>query len=203
MENNYLKLNPNEDILFNPSLKDYTELLVTNQTNNSLAYKVRTNSPKVFTVSPSSGNLYPHEQAKVTIRINSAPELNSKLHKFQVLAVPSSEKVKNSIDWNSPNVQQYKLSATVEGTNRDSLHSDPRYSFSEASPGEDSKKPKQLEQEIKTLKQEIDQIQRKLQFAQEFEKYGAGQKQGISSLYLALAFVLGFFMSSGMFSRSN
>lgn len=105
-----LQLSPSDFVLINLQKKEGL-LTLNNVSQSPVAFKVQTSSPKLFLVTPSSGLILPGSSSTLKIGLNSADEIASKAHRFLIKAKAASDV--NSIDWKSPDIKDYKISAKI------------------------------------------------------------------------------------------
>ena len=76
-----------------------------------MVFKVKTSSPKTFTVSPTTGIINPQSTALLKISLVNSDDSLQKAHKFLIQAVPSTDI--NKTNWASPSVEEHKISARI------------------------------------------------------------------------------------------
>lgn len=76
----------------------FAQLSINNTGEQPMAYKIKTTSPRCFTVNPISGLITPSEEASVVITLLPSEETFSKLHKFEIRALPCPTSDFNSLD---------------------------------------------------------------------------------------------------------
>lgn len=105
-----LQLSPSDFISINLQKKEGL-LTLSNVSQSPVAFKVQTSSPKLFLVTPSSGLMLPGTSSTLKIALNSLEEVASKAHRFLIKAKAASDL--NSVDWKSPDIKDYKISAKI------------------------------------------------------------------------------------------
>mmetsp|Transcript_56093 Transcript_56093/g.149657 ORF Transcript_56093/g.149657 Transcript_56093/m.149657 type:complete len:209 (-) Transcript_56093:224-850(-) len=163
-----LSVSPSETLVFtkmsNTNSPNET-LTLTNESQENVAFKVKTTAPKSYMVKPSFGTLKPQESQDVQIILGANDASSVGDHRFLVQAVPSlSTEAISKDQWKSfsPDViQSTKLNVRVE---------DGALSSAAASLAGDSKRDSddanarnsKLEKERSTLKQDIRKLEQTL-----------------------------------------
>ena len=105
-----IELFPADCIIFDIAKKE-SSLIVENKSSGSIAFKVKTSSPKNFLVSPTAGVILPFSQLNLKISLLSPEEALQKSHKFLIQALPSNDLSK--VNWNNPGIEEHKIAAKI------------------------------------------------------------------------------------------
>lgn len=190
------------------------QLVINNTGEQPIAYKIKTTSPRCFTVNPISGLIIPREEASVVITLLPSEEAFNKPHKFEIRAIPCPTSDLSSLDWGaSESLKRYKLGATVVDTSlcaSERGFASVRTHYSEVKSErlqllKDERqnllaKNSLLTRELDQLNIDIEKVQHKLKFSLGFEsamKEGTGE--GFSYVHLALTALLGLFLGYFLF----
>lgn len=96
-------------ILFKGMLSSRIEssLTIKNNSPSSVCFKIKTSSPKEFTVNPTSSIIRPKAEALVQVVFLGPPEARNRGQKFLVQIAFASDS--NLVDWKSKEILEYKI----------------------------------------------------------------------------------------------
>jgi outer membrane murein-binding lipoprotein Lpp len=199
-----LSVSPSETLVFSKMSNANTPsetLKLTNDSQENVAFKVKTTAPKSYMVRPSFGTLRPQETQEVQIILVSTDAMSVSEHRFLVQAVPSisSTEAISKDQWKafSPDmIQSTKLNVRVEegalGSASGSITSDVKRDVDDV-----NARHSQLEKERNTLKQDIRKLEQTLAEAKSKQNPGAPSLLHmviVASLTLGLLVALDYLM---------
>lgn len=148
-------------------------LIVTNTSSSSIAYKVRTTASKSYLVKPNQGYLKVNESVPISITLQSVDSSSDPKHKFMIIGTASNN-VEDINNWsNVPKDKTYDVKLDVvigpgkketgEVPRRTSVYSDSKGSIIDTVSAEElSGTVKKLEAEKMQLEAKLSQIQAEL-----------------------------------------
>jgi hypothetical protein len=192
---------------------------IKNNSPSSICFKIKTSSPKDFTVNPTSATIRPKDESSILVVFVGPPDSRNRGQKFLVQISFASDP--NLVDWRSKEILEFKIGtkfmvAEVEEKSNNSfveemedrvlsksstMFSDMEYEeeVNVNKKVEDEKKAVtvknvELSKEIDKIKMEIEKAQYKLRHKKNLE-IGTGEKFAKYSIpHVLFTFVIGLFI---------
>ena len=194
MTTTLVSVHPEQLLTFSPD-QSTVQLQVTNLTPDKLSFRVKTNKPSLFSVTPSLGTIDPRLTFPVTIKCKDVDDEESKTkkHKFQVIATAPDGREQSVV-----------LGVSIE---REEAVSRFVTSVFQDEPVEDIEKTRanmmelqdqslKMTKEIDRMKMEIQKIEHQLRFRGESKLQTVDVASGYTVFHLFVGFVAGLILAA-------